>query len=101
MCQNDLVNKKDITIKEKDDLKVYKLTDTFKISFKEGMFMIDFGSSSLVDNRTVEVEVVSKITFPDEKALPLLFSLIGAISEYEKEFDKAILPTKESKEDRE
>lgn len=72
-----------------DGLEESKDTNTFKISYNESKILLDFGQATYTDDE-MDIEVVSRLTFPPDGLRNLISDLFLVGVRYEKEFKKDI-----------
>jgi hypothetical protein len=71
------------TIKVNDDVKEKKYSNTFKISYTDTEFLIDFGQ---LDDEKNEITVVSKVVIPTDVVKHLIARLFIGAQEYQEKF---------------
>lgn len=97
---SDTERKHELVINEPDEVKEPKFSNAIRIGMTEGSFEITFGRGTPIDDDQVQIDVVSKVIIPENRAATFLLSLYRAIKEYEKKFGRELFPGEKQKNDK-
>ncbi len=75
-----------------DNIEEPKYINTFKMGYTEGSINIDFANLIPVDEENAKLNVIAKIIISESRIFPLLKALLQAVLDYEKEYNKQIIP---------
>jgi hypothetical protein len=84
-----------------DDIVKVEAINTFRMNYEDGIFFFDFGRWNNGENEEKQVQVVTKVSMPDQLIERFIVRLLTMVEKYQEEYGKKIIEMEVSREETE